>query len=103
MNKYNLDEQLSNKTIPQIQRMISARAKKMKAADEIVWNYSDYPYSDSERYRRLVAKAEDVRSDVGDWFDSAVLLFSKDLWENMVSNAGLSLESHGYDELIENI
>lgn len=85
---YNLDEQFSNLSTKQIEKMIKSRINKYHQASEslepleiILQRNSDYP--------KIQARVDNIKSvmfDIDDWMSAAHILFSKKCWDNMVDN-----------------
>ena len=95
INQYNLDEQLSTKSIKQVKAMMNTRKIKESVATAHIEQYGEYPYSDLPKYVTSVKKANKVIDDCSDWLKAAFPLFSAKLWDEMISDVYGCLEGRG--------
>lgn len=96
---YNLDEYLASKSKKQIINLIKNRYKAEIEAFRFNFKYDDYPYNEIKRYKTKIDNNKKIMSDCSEWFYSAHLCFSFDLWDDMVVEAGLPLESHSHNAI----
>ena len=94
--KYNLAETVASKTDAQIQAMLKQRVKTASENWAILSKYDlDLPMEDRPvKSRKKIKAAQSRMEDAIDWITDCSIYFADEKWNEMVLQAGGSLEEY---------